>query len=61
MTWGTSWLAKMGRFASVAKSGSRRHKQRNRRQLLRHEADALLGMKDKKTPHQNTKDTKKQP
>ena len=51
----------MGRFASVAKSGSRRHKQRNRRQLLRHEADALLGMKDKKTPHQNTKDTKKQP
>jgi tetratricopeptide (TPR) repeat protein len=30
-------------------------------QLLRHEAEALLGINDEKTPHQNTKDTGKQP
>jgi tetratricopeptide (TPR) repeat protein len=55
------WLEKARKQMEQKSSADAPWNRRLSLQLLRGEAEGLLGIKDEKTPHQNTKDTKKQP
>jgi tetratricopeptide (TPR) repeat protein len=58
---GRKWLEKAQKQMESTNTAEQPWNRRLTLQLLRHEAEAMLGIKDENNPHQNSKDTKKQP